>query len=263
MRKVFNICITKRKREPQFYTCLNYLNQANTLKDYILNVFIVGDCFYINKELYPNLSVSVIHIDTEEKGMFLKNKLINMVLEIMPSDFNYFIQMDNDLIINPELFKQLDTKEQLNSFYVLGGVKLTENSSRIIYAELPTYTMIQNMEIDQQSKSENDRQCYVGNIAATKYFMERYKEVIGNVFRYDEGFKSWGGDDSVLSISTTHMKHKGLINKEYLKDSWFHLHHNRFSSEDGFSQEQYNKNVELMNTLVAYNKKKIDSFINK
>ena len=255
----FNIVITCRDRYEYLIKNLYHINIANNNKNNDIVVFTVTNLEY-NVDGFKNIRIVPIHIDDNDK-LFNKSRYINIAIERMRKEYDYFIQWDVDLIMNPDLFD--DIEKDGTEWIVLSGEKLTKESTEYLFARMLKYDNIKILGKDNISIRDNKMNRYVGNIAIRKMALEKYMQIMGQDKLYNEGFKSWGGEDSMLSITSTKMTAYKLLKKVYFYDSWNHLWHEREVDKPDFDRKQQRKNVELLNNQLICNERKIVRYKNK
>ena len=248
--KKFNILITNYNRNTHFKICLNYLFKN-------LGIKTVGD------KIKHDVSLSFLPFNDKFgiiDGKFCKSIVLNKLIEKLSDDFDYLIQLDCDLIVRPDLLDIIINEDK--DWLVLGGLKLSEKSTRAIFDDEIPYEYIEKMEVENSSREINSRKGFVGNIAVRKECYLKYLEITKQKELYDPRFIGWGGEDSVLSMTSTHMANNNLITKKYLPDAWRHMWHEKETEKPGFDNKQFDKNCDLMSRLVGENVKKMQEYIN-
>ena len=249
----FNIVITCRDRYDYLIKNLFYINIANHNKTHDINVYTVTDKRY-NADGFKN--IHVVPVKTKDDGgAFNKSKYINKAVRVMRQTYDYFIQWDVDLIMNPELFDNIE--KDGTEWIVLSGEKLTAESTELVFAKMLKWDNVQLLGKDNNSIRDNKMNRYVGNIAVKKETLDLYMKILKQDDLYNEDFVGWGGEDSLLSITSTKMMQYGVIKKIYFYDAWNHLHHTRDVDKPEFDRKQQQKNVELLNNRVIHNDTKI------
>lgn len=254
----FNIVITCRDRKEYLKRCLFYINIANQAKKHDVTVYVVHNVL-LGPTSLKNVKVVSMFVRDKEK-FFNKSKYINRAIRKMRREYDYFLQWDVDLIMNPELFDDLEKNGA--DWTVLSGEKLTKESTEYLKARKLKYDNIRLLGKDNKSINENKMNRYVGNIAVRKETLELYMDILGLVDLYDERFAGWGGEDSMLSITSSKMQPYGLFKKIYFYDAWQHMHHVREMEKPDFDKRQQQKNLETLNNQMIRNENLIRKWVN-
>ena len=255
----FNIVITCRDREEYLIKNLFYINIANHNEKHDIVIYTVTNTKW-NPDGFKNIRIVPIQVNDDDK-FFNKSRYINTAMKRMREEYDYFMQWDVDLVMNPELFDNIE--KDSTEWIVLSGEKLTKESTELFFAKMLKYDNVKILGKDNMSIRDNKMNRYVGNIAVKKETLEKYMKIMGQDTLYNEGFESWGGEDSMLSITSTKMVAYKLLKKIYFYDSWNHLWHEREVDKPGFDRKQQRKNVELLNNQLIHNEKKIVRFENE
>lgn len=252
----FNIIITCRDREKYLNKNLFYINLANSNKTHDIQVYIISNKIYFSSK-FENIKIMHKRIKNNDK-LFNKSKYINLGMKKMRQDYDYFIQWDVDLIINPELFNDI---EKVNiDWIVLSGEKLTKESTEYFFKTLLKWDNIKILGKDNMSIQQNKMNRFVGNIAIKKETLQKYMEILKQETLYNENFTGWGGEDSLLSITSTKMVTYKIIKKVFIYNAWNHLWHEREPDKLTFDKKQQQKNVEFLNNQLIHNETKIRNF---
>lgn len=244
-----NILITCYNRPKYLKECLRHIGIANRDGNHDIKVYVVSNKIRLDFE--PRISIK--NIKGPNQNIFCKSEYLNIAISEMRDDFEYLFQIDCDLIIKPSLFD--DVIFHGNDWNVLGGEKLTPESTEKIFDQESNYITINMLPVEIQTTFYNKQRAYVGNIALTKQCYLFYLRLLGIPTLYDETFKGWGSEDSLLSITSTRMTISGLIEKDYHFDCWKHLFHEREPEKPDFDKVQYQKNTEYLNNkLIEYAK---------
>lgn len=254
----FNIVITCRDREKYLIKNLFYINIANHNKNHNVTVYTVSNKPW-NADGFKNIKVVHKQINDSDK-FFNKSKYINLAIKKMRRDYDYFIQWDVDLIMNPNLFDDIEKSDI--EWIVLSGEKLTKESTEYFFERMLKYDNIKILGKDNLSIRNNKSNRYVGNIAIKKDMLEMYMKILKQDTLYNERFAQHGGEDSLLSITSTKMVAYKLLKKIYFYDAWNHLWHEKETDKPDFDKRQYQKNVELLNNQLLYNERKIRDYKN-
>lgn len=262
---IFNIVITKRKRDRHISKCLHYLNNAakQVVKKNEINVYVMYDDVFKNDLKLNNINIFSHRVNLDQKKPFCKTILLNKAHEKMTQFYDILITLDNDIIVKKDFFKQILTNCKATNMVFLGGLKLNQVSTeKILNSDIDHDLIFEKNnefgEISPISVIENSQQAYIGNIALHYKMVEQIKNITNKNKLYDDRFIGFGGEDSVLSFLSMDLMRTGLAKRIYLPDAWRHLYHERNTDNP-----YYKKNVNLMNTLINYNRNKIRKIIQK
>jgi hypothetical protein len=262
---IFNVVITKRKRNEYIEKCLYYLNEAAVYSrgKHDINVYVAYDDIFEPDTKLKCLNIFSIRIDCNLRQPFHKTRLLNDAHKRMTENYDFLITLDNDIIVKKDFFKQINLVCSSNRMCFLGGIKLTESSTEKIIHDRPDIDDIFNYEsqygqIIEDSRKENRQQAYIGNIALHRKMVEKIKTITAKDELYDERFIGFGGEDSVLSYLSRDLEVTGFAIRAYLPDAWRHMYHRRNTDNP-----YYNENVRVMESLINYNRKRIQETIQK
>ena len=221
---IFNVVTTAVNRVNHLSALAQSLKMAFILSEgYKVNWYIMSqdklDCLY--KSICFGNSINISYMGIEDNGIFCKSKLINKAIKEMAQDYDYLIQLDSDMFINSKLFINI---EKANfDWTVLSGEKLTKEATEEVFRYEMQYDNIKkDLQKQPGTERENKTNRYVGNIALKKACLEKYLKITQRETLYDDRFKGWGGEDSVLSMTSTAMAGAGLITKKYIYNAWYH-----------------------------------------
>lgn len=254
MRTKFNIIITNRDRDKYLKKCILYLDQANQLKKYDIEIYIIQN--KINICQAKNLKIKHIKIKDDQTD-FNKSKYINAGYIKMRKNYDYFIQWDNDALAVPELFYLIETYGE--DWTVLSGIKITESETERFF-KLKKNIDIKTLQVDPNSTIENKRNCYVGMIALKEKCLKKYLEIMKISLPYNENFGHLRGEDSQLSINSTRMDTMyKIITKTVFYDCWRHLYHNNTGKPFDMLNQQ--SAVIYLNDCLIADEKKIKNYL--
>ncbi len=245
----FNVIVTNWDRDEYCSKCISYLDKANEGRADSVIVYLISDKHY-DPPYTKNIKVVQIKAEQEE-DKFCKAALINMGMKKMRKRYDYFVQLDCDLLVDEDVFTKIAQASM--DWLVLGGVKLVKDfTDFILYGDEKSG----EQEIDPESIALNDRRGYVGNVAVKRECIKDVLQAVSREELYDEKFKGWGGEDSQLSMLTSAMKQRGIISKDYLSNAWMHLWHEPSNNAAYLKSNQYAANVRHLNSsLMVYQRR--------
>ena len=249
----FNIVITCRDREEYLIKNLFYINIANHNEKHDVVIYTVTNTKW-NSNGFKNIRIVPIQVKDDDK-FFNKSRYINIAMKRMREEYDYFMQWDVDLVMNPELFNNIE--KDSTEWIVLSGEKLTKESTELFFAKMLKYDNVKILGKDNMSIRDNKMNRYVGNIAVKKQTLEKYMKIMGQDTLYNENFAGYGSEDSLLSITSTKMMNYKILKKIYFYNDFNHLYHIREQEKKDFDKKQYRKNVELLNNQVICNERLI------